>query len=108
MSYGHTECCTNGMNCETSTVAWTEYVLADRNLLTEMVGRNFVFIPDLSTSIYVIWLYSPFVGPWALFQFLNPIHYPYDSLEGDQPVVRPVPTHRTTQTQNKLKQTSMP
>jgi hypothetical protein len=27
---------------------------------------------------------------------------------GDQPVVRPLPTHRTTQTQNKRKQTFMP
>jgi hypothetical protein len=27
---------------------------------------------------------------------------------GDQPVARPLPTHRTTQTQNKRKQTSMP
>jgi hypothetical protein len=27
---------------------------------------------------------------------------------GDQPVARPLPTHRTTQTQNKLTQTSMP
>jgi hypothetical protein len=27
---------------------------------------------------------------------------------GDQPVARPLPTHRTTQTQNKHTQTSMP
>jgi hypothetical protein len=27
---------------------------------------------------------------------------------GDQPVARPLPTHRTTQTQNKRRQTSMP
>jgi hypothetical protein len=27
---------------------------------------------------------------------------------GDQPVARPLHTHRTTQTQNKRKQTSMP
>jgi hypothetical protein len=27
---------------------------------------------------------------------------------GDQPVARPLPTHRTTQTQNKRTQTSMP
>jgi hypothetical protein len=27
---------------------------------------------------------------------------------GDQPVTRPVPTHRTIETQNKLTQTSMP
>jgi hypothetical protein len=29
-------------------------------------------------------------------------------LAGDQPVARPLPTHRTTQTQNKRTQTSMP
>jgi hypothetical protein len=28
--------------------------------------------------------------------------------KGDQPVARPLPTHRTRQTQNKRKQTSMP
>jgi hypothetical protein len=27
---------------------------------------------------------------------------------GDQPIARPLPTHRTTQTQNKRTQTSMP
>jgi hypothetical protein len=27
---------------------------------------------------------------------------------GDQPIARPLPTHRTTQTQNKRSQTSMP
>jgi hypothetical protein len=35
---------------------------------------------------------QPFLGPWTLFQF------PWT---GDQPVARPLPTHRTTQTQNK-------
>jgi hypothetical protein len=29
-------------------------------------------------------------------------------LDGDQPVARPLPIRRTTQTQNKLTQTSMP
>jgi hypothetical protein len=24
-------------------------------------------------SIYLLWIYSPFHGPWPLFQFLNPI-----------------------------------
>jgi hypothetical protein len=32
-------------------------------------------------SIY-LWLYSPFVGLWPLFQFLIPIHSRYDSLDG--------------------------
>jgi hypothetical protein len=40
----HTECCTNGINCESSTVARTECVLADRDLLTEIIGRNVVFV----------------------------------------------------------------
>jgi hypothetical protein len=36
-------------------------------------------------SIYLsicLWLYSPFVGPWPLFQFLNPITNRQDSLDG--------------------------
>jgi hypothetical protein len=45
---------------------------------------------------------QPFIGPRPLFQFRN-IFYtdgrtPWTS---DQPVTRPLPTHRTTQTQNK-------
>jgi hypothetical protein len=47
------------------------------------------------------------VGPWPLFQFRNPIHDRTLWTE-DQPVARPLPTHRTTQTQNKRTQTSMP
>jgi hypothetical protein len=46
------------------------------------------------------------VGPWPLFQFTNLIHSRQDSLDGDQPVARPQPTHRTTQTQNKYKDIS--
>jgi hypothetical protein len=44
---------------------------------------------------------QPF-GPWSLFQFLNLLRM------GDKAVVRPLPTRRTTQTQNKRTQTSMP
>jgi hypothetical protein len=49
----------------------------------------------------------PSVGPWPLFQFRNPIlgRIPWT---GDQPVARPLPTHKTTQTQNKRTHTSMP
>jgi hypothetical protein len=49
-----------------------------------------------------------FVGPWPLFQFLNPYTVGRTPWTGDQPVARPLPTHRTTQTQNKRTQTSMP
>jgi hypothetical protein len=51
---------------------------------------------------------QPFVGPWSLFQFLNPIHSRKDFLDGGSPVARPLPTHRTTEIQNKSTQTSMP
>jgi hypothetical protein len=51
---------------------------------------------------------QPFLGPWPLFQFRN-LFYTDDRTPwtGNQPVARPLPTHRT-QTQNKRTQTSMP
>jgi hypothetical protein len=58
--------------------------------------------------IIVIMALQSFVGLWPLFHFLDPIHSRYDSLDGDQPVARPVPAYRTTQTQTKGTQTSMP
>jgi hypothetical protein len=46
---------------------------------------------------------------WPLLQFRN-IFYTDGRTPrtGDQPVTRPLPTHRTTQRQNKRTQTSMP
>jgi hypothetical protein len=45
---------------------------------------------------------QPFVGPWPLLQFRNLLYTvgrtPWTE---DQPATRPLPTHRTTQTQNK-------
>jgi hypothetical protein len=43
---------------------------------------------------------------WALvaFQFLDPIHSQQDFLDEDLPVAKPLPTHRTTLTQNKRTQ----
>jgi hypothetical protein len=52
---------------------------------------------------------QPFVAPWPLLQFHNRFYTdgrtPWTS---DQPVARPLPTQRKTQTQNKRTQTSMP
>jgi hypothetical protein len=52
---------------------------------------------------------QPLVGPGLFFSFL---FFSYTlgrtPWTGDQPVARPLPTHRTTQTQNKCTQTSMP
>jgi hypothetical protein len=59
----------------------------------------------LSTSIY-LWLYSP-RGPWPLFQFLNLYTIGRTPWTRNQPFARPLPIHRTTQTQNKRITTSM-
>jgi hypothetical protein len=42
-----------------------------------------------------------FIGPWTLYQFLNLHTIGRTPWTGDQHVARPLPTHRTTQTQNK-------
>jgi hypothetical protein len=47
---------------------------------------------------------QPSVGPWPLFQFRTG-RTPWTE---DQPVARPLPTHRTTQTQSKRTQTFEP
>jgi hypothetical protein len=39
--------------------------------------------------------------PWSLFQFLNLYTVSRTPWTGDQPLTRPLPAHRTTQTQNK-------
>jgi hypothetical protein len=51
---------------------------------------------------------EPFVGPWPLFRFLNIFIIGSKPWTRDQPVARPLPTHRRTQTQNKRTQTYMP
>jgi hypothetical protein len=43
---------------------------------------------------------QPF-GPWPLFQFLNLDIVGRTPWTGDQPVARPLPAHRTAQTQKK-------
>jgi hypothetical protein len=58
-------------------------------------------------EINCLWFYSP-CGPWPLFQFLHQYTVGRTPWAGDQPVSRPILTHRTTQTENKRTQTSMP
>jgi hypothetical protein len=52
---------------------------------------------------------QPFFGPWPPLQLRN-LFYAVGRTPwtGDQPVARPLPTHRAMQTQNKCTQTSMP
>jgi hypothetical protein len=51
---------------------------------------------------------QPFVEPWPLFNFF--IFYTVDRTPwmGNQPIARPLPAHRTAQTQIKHTQVSMP
>jgi hypothetical protein len=58
-------------------------------------------------SIYLLSIYGP-CSPRQLFQFLNLYTVGRTPWTGDQPVARPPPTHRTTQTLNKRTQASMP
>jgi hypothetical protein len=57
-------------------------------------------------TIY-LWLYTP-CWLWLLFQFLNLYTFCRTPCTGDEPVARPLPAHRTTQTQNKRTQIIMP
>jgi hypothetical protein len=67
-----------------------------------------MFVRNISwLRIIYLWLYSP-CGPWPLFQFLNLNTIGRTPWTGDQPLARPLPTNRTTQTENKRTQTSMP
>jgi hypothetical protein len=83
--------------------------------LNHSLGHSKILIRSCSphtktrkTSQHSIYLrfYSP-CGPWLLFQFLNLYIVSRTPWTGDQPVTRPLPTHRT-QIQNKSTQTSMP
>jgi hypothetical protein len=51
---------------------------------------------------------QPFVGHWPFFQFLSLYTVGRTPWTGDQSVARPLPVHRTTRTQNKRKQKSIP
>jgi hypothetical protein len=51
---------------------------------------------------------QPLVEFWPLFNSFNFYTVGRTPWTGDEPVARPLPTHRTTQTQNKRTQLSMP
>jgi hypothetical protein len=56
----------------------------------------------------LLWLCSPLLGFGRFLSFLIPYTVGRIPWAGDQPVARPLPTKRTTQTQNKRTLTSMP
>jgi hypothetical protein len=59
-------------------------------------------------SIYLFMALQPFVGPWQLLSILILYTVGRTPWMGDQPIARPLPIQRRTQTQNKRTQTSMP
>jgi hypothetical protein len=61
----------------------------------------------ISSFFYPSMALQSFIRPWPLFSFLVLYTVGSTSWTEDQSVARPLPTHRTTQTQNKRKQTSM-
>jgi hypothetical protein len=80
---------------------------------TTMSGKNILYRYGFGVSLYrVISIYLSIYGSKALvgLQFLNLYSYTDDRTPwtSDQPVARPLPRQRTTQTQNKRTQTSMP
>jgi hypothetical protein len=72
--------------------------------------KRMIALVDYSQVNYIIsslWLYSP-LDLSRSFSFLILYTVGRTPSTGDQPVARPLPTHTTTQTQNKRIQTSMP
>jgi hypothetical protein len=62
-----------------------------------------------ATVSYLSVALQSFVEPWPLFQFLDLFTQSVGPLwTGDQPIRRPLPAHRTAQTQNKCTETFMP
>jgi hypothetical protein len=58
-------------------------------------------------SIYLSMALQPFVGPWPLYLFPYLYTISRTPWTGDQSVARPLPAHRTAQTQNKRTQISI-
>jgi hypothetical protein len=75
-------------------------------MLLKLYGS--IIIRTKTQNIYLSMALQPFVAPWPLFQVLDLYTVGRTPWTGDQPVARKLPTHRTTQTQNKRTQTSMP
>jgi hypothetical protein len=68
------------------------------NLKWELCPLTFSLICIL---LLLLWLYSPLLGLGRFLSFLIIYTVGRPPWTGDQPVARPLPTHRATQTQNK-------
>jgi hypothetical protein len=88
----------------------TEFILSPVSItavggyphLSRRIAAEISMITSAWCSLYMA--LQLFVGPWPLFQFLNFYTVDRTPWTGDQPVARPLPIHRTAQTQNKRTQ----
>jgi hypothetical protein len=83
--------CSVGNNC-------SSIIMSPIHVVTYSIDVN------LCLCIHFIhqWHYNPYVGPWPLLQFRNLLYADGKApWTGDQPVARPLPKHRTIETQNK-------
>jgi hypothetical protein len=81
----------------------------------DMNARSISTFPSASHTVVsrpqncvYLWLYSPVWGLGRFFSFLVVYTVGRTPWKGNQPVGRPLPAHRVTQTQNKHTQTSIP
>jgi hypothetical protein len=77
-------------------------------ILTEHVCTRIIVTRWGYKTNYLSMALQAFVGPLSLCSFLILYTISRTPWTGDQPVATPLPTHRTTQTQNKRTQTSIP
>jgi hypothetical protein len=98
-------CCILKLSLLSGGVNWNFYkvIFQTSNILSLQI--RILHYLSLSLSL---WLYSPLLGLGHFFSFL--IFYTLGRAPwmGNQPVARPLPTHKTAQTQNKRTQSSMP
>jgi hypothetical protein len=79
---------------------WSQYTCM--GLDVNSVGKHGICLNLLKAlATILLWPYSPLLGPGRFFTFLILYTVGRTPQTGDQPVIRPLPTHRTTQTQNK-------
>jgi hypothetical protein len=85
------------------------YRYANRSVKLSFVVRQIhIYFLESYMVIYLSMALQSYVGPRPLSRCLILYTVGRTPWTGDQPVARPLPTHRTTQTQNKRTQTSMP
>jgi hypothetical protein len=84
-----------------------KWVSVRRASLAKLVYGAYIHL-SIYLSIYLTMDLQSFIEPWPLFSFLILYTVGRTLWSGDQPVARPLPIHRTTRTQNKSTQISMP